>query len=368
MQLLLAGVSIHVFAGRCFHALVGWLSTDSPPERMELLITGGAFLTGLLLAVLFRRSSPRNRWPWIAMGGYLLFQWISLAVEHWLEAPMDHADLTLLPAAGLAWLLWMAFKTAVVHDHSTVKVEAHEVLPPIKGNATLRRIVEARETVKANSLIMFLSQLHRVPEGKGMPRTPGRRVLPKEAFASPDSLLNALPRECGFHDELSLACLEDCNWHMPVRAIYAHVSAYPQNRNLEVVLLPSADSIIPPETDLRRGSHAEVAGFRRLVDSLASHGAFKVQVTVAPGCEDGVDYGDLSKISDAVYAAKTYLKHKNPADLIIMDITGGTATCSAAGAVFTLEPNERIQYVGTGDSGVKLYDLEYEGPHLPLEG
>ena len=62
-----------------------------------------------------------------------------------------------------------------------------------------------------------------------------------------------------------------------------------------------------------------------------------------------------------------YLVHEKnckPADILI-DITGGTALCSAIGAVVSLDESQRFQYVSAITGKAIPYDVDYVPYHRP---
>ncbi len=158
--------------------------------------------------------------------------------------------------------------------------------------------------------------------------------------------------------------LKHCNWYVQIKAIQAHLAQYPFNQNLDVAVISSADEELGGP-----GSWRQVEAFRKLVERLAAPRRFHVQVTSAVEGPSGVAYENLEALSAVLFEAKRGLRAKgDPERLIVVDITGGKATCSAVGAALTLEHRERIQYVSTSDLSVKLYDLEYKTVHSPVHG
>ena len=353
---LVAGVSIHIFASNSFDWFERAVHGDfSAPEHWPVLLISA--LVAIVFALWMKHEDTlTSLWPWLWFFGFLVFQWTASAVHHLVsESGSPHLDpLSVVVALALALLLWWVYTTAE-KDIPGVIVNPPEPVAPPDG----KELVSMPMT-KANSLIMFLSTFNSFPADRLPKWTVIEDPLDPTVFATPKLLVDNLRPAMGFHDLKSLDPLKVCNWYMPLKAIQTHVTLYPDTRNLQVVVLPSADGRV-------QGSWRQADEFSRLVQRLAAPGTLRVQVTLLQQFEKGVSYEDLSDLSKALRLAKIYIKERDPEGLIVVDITGRQGTCSAVAGALTLEHRERIQYVSTTNNSVTMFDLRYEPLRLPLE-
>ncbi len=361
VRALIAGVSIHIFASHSFDFLEKAAHGEiTLPEQWPVLAASAA-IAGVFALWLKHSDALKSPWPWLAVGGFLLFQWIAAAIHHMVpEGHEPHLDpLLVLIALALAGILWWIYQWALEGDTA---LHSHpEPVAPADPSLGGKNLVLTKMT-KANSLILFLSPLKGFPLENLPKGTVIDHPLDPAVFRNPATLAAELPAAMGFHDLKSLDPLKASTWYMPLKAIETHVSLYPDTRNLEIVLIPSADSERFPS-----GTWRQAEAFAQLVQRLAAPGRHLVQVTVLEKFRHGVHYEDLSALSEAVRLAKSHIKAKDKEGLIVVDITSGQGTCSAVGGALSLEHRERIQYVSTTDWAVTLYDLRYEPLRLPME-
>lgn len=194
---------------------------------------------------------------------------------------------------------------------------------------------------------------------------------------------------------------ETCSWRQPILAIHLHLTKYSPNRLQCILVIPSkddpelenkkrealhkhgipagdpealaklvkADHTLAMQIAKLRGSVKVVHHFGRTVQTLASKLGKHVDVvsgsSLGARWEHGVHYEDAEGLAGILQAAFHHLvveKKFKPADILI-DITSGTALCSAIGAAVSLDENQRFQYVSTITGKVIPYDVEYVPYH-----
>jgi hypothetical protein len=366
---IIAAVSIHTFAVQFFDWFAAYFfdvsvatgTTFPQHTRFRAMVMVFSLLSALMFAAWLRYEADlKGKWPWFALGGYCLLVWIIESVYYLLNSAEAGAYtnsllvVVLIAVAVLYAALWVLFKVAIENAPSRISVAWSEIRPGVPlPNELGEPVIGSPELQKVDGLILFLSRLN-VPDawkGSDVPQNESKWSYLEER-------LNKLPPDAGFGGT-SYELLNKINWYMPLLAIEAHVTTPPVSHTLHVVLIPSADSRSP-------GSWQEVEKFRALVDRLKRRGNWKVDIDVLDEHKTGVSYEDLEALGRAVNRAKDYLRAMKLDGPIVIDITSGQATCSAVAAGLSFARRENIEYVSTADYSVKLYDLRYEPPCLPV--
>jgi len=149
------------------------------------------------------------------------------------------------------------------------------------------------------------------------------------------------------HDELAA---DFSNWRIPLEAIKSHTR---KNRLKEVWLVGSSG-----------GSHYQIPDFRKLVHSQISSGdRLKLNSLADLGIEryaNGVDFNDLASVVEVLELIRLSHESAHSVDELIVDITGGKTTTSAAAATVCQNRKVAFQYVQVeqNSSGGKEFPVE----------
>jgi hypothetical protein len=165
----------------------------------------------------------------------------------------------------------------------------------------------------------------------------------------PEHPLAGMPRS-GLPDERELiaafsAVPKRDNWLMPLLSIRHQLE---EGRKVGQCCLRRV-LLIPSET-----THGHVAAFRQVVDAwLPGHG-----LEIEAVAEDGVGYINPQPLWAAINQAYRRASELG-AEQVILDLTSGTAQCSAAGAVASLEPGRMFKYVNTNTYQQHAYRIAH---------
>ncbi len=169
------------------------------------------------------------------------------------------------------------------------------------------------------------------------------------------------------------------NWLMPVLAIRHHLLAKP-SRLERIIIMPSADT-----SDKRYfGTHHLDEIFRDYIKDCLKNTHPKVEVDriadvmnadlkVSIGAKQttinlalGVPFDSIEAVLEGLYQLiETLRKEGLSDDDMLIDITGGLATNSVAGAIVSiLARSRRFQYVDTNTYSVRTFNLTHDAEDL----
>ena len=149
--------------------------------------------------------------------------------------------------------------------------------------------------------------------------------------------------------------IEDSNWRIPLEAIKAHV----KKKTLKAVWVVGS----------KNESHEEIGDFEAFIHSqLPESPRLSIKSLAALNVEryaEGVDFDDLEAVVDALELIRIRHEATQPREELIVDITGGKKTTSAAAVTVCQNGNVAFQYVhykppapGQKSYAVEEYRLE----------
>lgn len=150
----------------------------------------------------------------------------------------------------------------------------------------------------------------------------------------PDDIQQTLDNET-----FSIDTLTSTEWEMPVKAIEYHS----QGKELSMLYVLTS-----------KQTHLLMPLFKATIEKLFP--TLKVEELE----KEGIEFQDIKEVFNSV--EKVYaeaMKNGFKDNEILVDVTGGQATNSIAGAIATLAKGRKFQYVSTRDKDVISYDIRY---------